>query len=151
MLGLPPSVRIYFATELADMRKGIDGLRAIVEGALRQDPYAGLSPPATEGPSFNGITGPQGPTRWRAGGGRRRQHRDGPHEARRSKRSGVTGSSPVRRRRDQGRVMRKPFSRTKCSARSVSLSAMTCALSASGKTFGQSLNGRLVVMQVERR
>jgi transposase len=41
MLGLPPSVRIYFATELADMRKGIDGLRAIVGGALRQDPYAG--------------------------------------------------------------------------------------------------------------
>ena len=41
MLGLPPSVRIYFATELADMRKGIDGLRAIVEGTLRHDPYAG--------------------------------------------------------------------------------------------------------------
>jgi transposase len=41
MLGLPPSVRIYFATDLADMRKGIDGLRAIVEGTLRHDPYAG--------------------------------------------------------------------------------------------------------------
>jgi transposase len=41
MLGLPPSVRIYFATELADMRNGIDGLRALVEGTLRQDPYAG--------------------------------------------------------------------------------------------------------------
>ncbi len=41
MLGLPPSVRIYFATELADMRKGIDGLRALVEGALRQDPFTG--------------------------------------------------------------------------------------------------------------
>lgn len=41
MLGLPPSVRIYFAIELADMRKGIDGLRAIVEGELRHDPYAG--------------------------------------------------------------------------------------------------------------
>lgn len=41
MLGLPPSVRIYFATELADMRKGIDGLRAIVEGTLRHDPYGG--------------------------------------------------------------------------------------------------------------
>ena len=24
---LPPSVRIYFAAELVDMRKGIDGLR----------------------------------------------------------------------------------------------------------------------------
>ena len=41
MFGLPPSVRIYFATELADMRKGIDGLRAIVEAALHNDPYAG--------------------------------------------------------------------------------------------------------------
>jgi transposase len=37
MFGLPPGVRIYFATELADMRKGIDGLRAIVEGALRHE------------------------------------------------------------------------------------------------------------------
>ena len=41
MLGLPPSVRIYFATELADMRNGIDGLRALVEGTLKHDPYAG--------------------------------------------------------------------------------------------------------------
>ena len=41
MFGLPPSVRIYFATELTDMRNGIDGLRARVEGALRHDPYEG--------------------------------------------------------------------------------------------------------------
>jgi transposase len=41
MLGLPPSVRIYFATELADMRKGINRLRALVESTLRCDPYAG--------------------------------------------------------------------------------------------------------------
>jgi transposase len=41
MLGLPPSVRIYFAAELVDMRKGIDGLRALVEGALKRDPYGG--------------------------------------------------------------------------------------------------------------
>jgi transposase len=41
MIGLPPSVRIYFATELTDMRNGIDGLRAMVEGALRHDPYDG--------------------------------------------------------------------------------------------------------------
>src|SRR6185369_10473413 len=41
MLGLPPSVRIYFATELTDMRNGIDGLRALVESALRCDPYEG--------------------------------------------------------------------------------------------------------------
>ena len=41
MLGLPPSGRIYFATELSDMRNGIDGLRARVESALRHDPYEG--------------------------------------------------------------------------------------------------------------
>jgi hypothetical protein len=41
MFGLPPSVRIYFAAELVDMRKGIDGLRALVEGALKKDPHRG--------------------------------------------------------------------------------------------------------------
>lgn len=41
MLGLPPSVRIHFATALVDMRNGIDGLRAIVESTLRRDPYEG--------------------------------------------------------------------------------------------------------------
>ncbi|HEX3343518.1 MAG TPA: IS66 family insertion sequence element accessory protein TnpB [Polyangiaceae bacterium] len=41
MLGLPPSVRIYFATELVDMRNGIDGLRAMVEAALKKDAYQG--------------------------------------------------------------------------------------------------------------
>lgn len=41
MLGLPPSVRIYFGTELVDMRNGIDGLRALVEGTLKKDPYQG--------------------------------------------------------------------------------------------------------------
>ncbi len=41
MLGLPPSVQIYFATELVDMRNGIDGLRALVESALKKDPYGG--------------------------------------------------------------------------------------------------------------
>ena len=41
MLSLPPSVRIYFATELTDMRKGIDGLRSVVESTLEKDPYTG--------------------------------------------------------------------------------------------------------------
>ena len=41
MLGLPPSVRIYYAVEPVDMRKGIDGLRAQVEQALGKDPYEG--------------------------------------------------------------------------------------------------------------
>ena len=41
VFGLPPSVKIYFATELCDMRNGIDGLRAVVEHALKKDPYEG--------------------------------------------------------------------------------------------------------------
>ena len=41
MLGLPPSVRIYFATDVVDMRNGIDGLRGIVEGVLKRDPFEG--------------------------------------------------------------------------------------------------------------
>ncbi len=40
-VGLPPSVRVYFATELVDMRNGIDGLRAIVEQVLKRDPNSG--------------------------------------------------------------------------------------------------------------
>jgi transposase len=41
MLGLPPSVKIYFATELVDMRKGIDGLQVIAEQTLRKKAYDG--------------------------------------------------------------------------------------------------------------
>ena len=41
MLGLPPSVKIHFATTLVDMRKGIDSLRAVVEQALQKDPFSG--------------------------------------------------------------------------------------------------------------
>ena len=41
MLGFPPSVRIYFAAEEVDMRKGIDGLKAHVEAAFRKDPFDG--------------------------------------------------------------------------------------------------------------
>ena len=41
MLGLPPSVRIYFATGLVDMRNGIDGLRAVVEQVLMKSPDEG--------------------------------------------------------------------------------------------------------------
>ena len=29
---VPPSARVHFAAELTDMRKGIDGLRARIEG-----------------------------------------------------------------------------------------------------------------------
>lgn len=41
VVGLPPSVKVYFATGLVDMRNGIDGLRAVVEGTLKRDPFAG--------------------------------------------------------------------------------------------------------------
>ena len=41
MLGLPPSVRIYFAADVVDMRNGIDGLRAIVQRVLKRDPFEG--------------------------------------------------------------------------------------------------------------
>jgi transposase len=41
VFGLPPSVKIYFATQLVDMRTGIDGLKAVVEGALKKNPLDG--------------------------------------------------------------------------------------------------------------
>ena len=41
MLGLPPSVKIYFATGLVDMRNGVDGLRAIVDATLKLSPDDG--------------------------------------------------------------------------------------------------------------
>lgn len=40
MLTVPPSVRIYLATEPADMRCSFDGLMARVE-ALKKDPFSG--------------------------------------------------------------------------------------------------------------
>ena len=41
MLSLPPSVRIFVATQPVDGRKGVDSLMAIVRGALAQDPLSG--------------------------------------------------------------------------------------------------------------
>lgn len=41
MLSLPPSVRIYLAAERVDMRKGFDGLVAIVQNVWKLDPYSG--------------------------------------------------------------------------------------------------------------
>ena len=41
MLTLAPSVRIYFATSPVDMRKGIDGLAALVEPTFSKDRFAG--------------------------------------------------------------------------------------------------------------
>ncbi|NUN48682.1 MAG: IS66 family insertion sequence element accessory protein TnpB [Candidatus Brocadiae bacterium] len=41
MLSLPPSVRIWVASEPADMRKGFDGLAALVRDELKGDPLSG--------------------------------------------------------------------------------------------------------------
>jgi transposase len=41
MLSLPPSVRIFLATAPFDMRKSIDGLAALVNDILSQNPYSG--------------------------------------------------------------------------------------------------------------
>ena len=41
MLSLPPSVRIFVATEPVDLRKGFDGLSAAAREVLRQDPLSG--------------------------------------------------------------------------------------------------------------
>ena len=41
MLSLPPSVRVFVATQPVDGRKGVDSLAAIVRSALSQDPLSG--------------------------------------------------------------------------------------------------------------
>ena len=41
MLMLPPSVRIFIATKPADMRRSFDGLVAMVEQILQEDPFSG--------------------------------------------------------------------------------------------------------------
>jgi transposase len=42
MLTLPPSTRVFVATQPADMRRGFDGLLAIVRDFLgHEDPFAG--------------------------------------------------------------------------------------------------------------
>ncbi|WKB50734.1 IS66 family insertion sequence element accessory protein TnpB [Eleftheria terrae] len=41
MLGLPPSTRVWIAAGHTDMRKGFDGLAALVQTALANNPYSG--------------------------------------------------------------------------------------------------------------
>lgn len=41
MLTLPPSVKIWLATEPIDMRKGFDGLLGVIRDEWAKDPYAG--------------------------------------------------------------------------------------------------------------
>jgi len=41
MLNLPPSVRIFISTVPADMRRSFDGLAAMTEQILKEDPFSG--------------------------------------------------------------------------------------------------------------
>ncbi len=41
MLMLPPAVRIFVATAPADMRRSFDGLAALTQDVIREDPFAG--------------------------------------------------------------------------------------------------------------
>jgi transposase len=41
MLNLTANTRVFLAVEPTDMRKGFDGLFALVESAIRQDPFSG--------------------------------------------------------------------------------------------------------------
>jgi transposase len=41
VIAVPPGVRVLLAAEPVDFRKGMDGLAALVQRALRADPFAG--------------------------------------------------------------------------------------------------------------
>ncbi|MCB2028278.1 MAG: IS66 family insertion sequence element accessory protein TnpB, partial [Rhodoferax sp.] len=41
MIGLPAGTRVWLAAGQTDMRKGFDGLAALAQGALTQDPFSG--------------------------------------------------------------------------------------------------------------
>ena len=115
-----------------------------------------LSPPTFRGSTSTEITEDQRTTRWFADGSSPEPTAQEPRKAEALAVDGAGGLiSPVEFVGAEARQVsgfRKPFpSRMKRSERSVSRSAITCALSASGNTFVQSLKTRLVVMHVERR
>jgi transposase len=41
MIGLPSSTRIWLAAGVTDMRRGMDGLAALVQSALEDNPFSG--------------------------------------------------------------------------------------------------------------
>ena len=41
MIGLPASTRIWLAAGVTDMRRGMDGLAALVQTALAENPFSG--------------------------------------------------------------------------------------------------------------
>ena len=45
MIALGASARVYLACGVTDIRKGIDGLMALVQSSLRQKPASGFGVP----------------------------------------------------------------------------------------------------------
>ncbi len=41
MIGVPTGTRVWLAAGFTDMRRGFDGLAALVQNALTQDPFSG--------------------------------------------------------------------------------------------------------------
>ena len=41
MIAIPAGMRVYLAMGPTDMRKGFDGLAALAQGTLKQDPFSG--------------------------------------------------------------------------------------------------------------
>lgn len=41
MIGLPPGTRVWLAAGVTDMRRGFDGLAALVQAKLQLDPFSG--------------------------------------------------------------------------------------------------------------
>ena len=41
MISVPPGVRVWLAARPVDMRKGFDGLAAVVQQHLHKDPFSG--------------------------------------------------------------------------------------------------------------
>ena len=41
MIGLPAGTRVWLAAGVTDMRRGFDGLAALVQSTLTQDPFSG--------------------------------------------------------------------------------------------------------------
>jgi transposase len=41
MIGIPPGVRVWLVAGATDMRRGFDGLAALVQTALKEDPISG--------------------------------------------------------------------------------------------------------------
>ena len=41
MIGLPSGTQVWLAAGVTDMRRGFDGLAALIQGALHEDPFSG--------------------------------------------------------------------------------------------------------------